>query len=77
MTAKFDIGALAVVRKNVPWTQPGTRYKEKEVLVLESITEGMQYRTCKVCLMLNPSIIFIVEERHLKKPRKYVPYKGK
>ena len=72
--AKFEVGKLCTVRQNVPYTQRASAYKGQDVMVLESETAGYQYRTCKVCLFLNPSVIFEIEERHLKAPRKYKAY---
>ncbi len=72
--AKFEEGNLCTVRQNVPYTQRASAYKGHDVMILDSKTLGYQYRTCKVCLFLNPSVIFEIEERHLKAPRKHKAY---
>jgi len=75
--SKFEIGAMATLRANVPYAQPGARYRGKDVLLLEIFTKGMEYKTYRACLMGDPTVSFKVQERHLKKPRKHKPYKIK
>jgi hypothetical protein len=75
--AKFEVGAMVTLRQNVPWTHAGARYRGKDVLLLEVVTKGLEYKTYKACLMNNPTVNFEVQERHLKKPRKHKPYKIK
>lgn len=75
--AKFEVGSMVTLRANVPWTHAGARYRGKDVLILEIITKGMEYKTYRACLMNNPVVNFEVQERHLKKPRKHKPYKIK
>ena len=75
--AKFEVGAMVTLRANVPWSHVGARHSGKDVLLLEIITKGLEYKTYKACLMNNPAVNFEVQERHLKKPRKHKPYKIK
>ena len=73
----FEVGSMVTLRANVPWTHAGARHRGKDVLLLEVLCKGLEYKAYKVCLMLDPMVNFEVQERHLKKPRKHKPYKIK